>query len=213
MTDPLTEAAQTVLNSVKFASIQQCPSELVGEYSRDRLHFELSEDMLPFSGIMVARFWTRILEGKAYNETFTVATREPATWFQHLKLALFSTLFFLWPVSGGNVVPRFIREKFPVRYEERKSTIRFEGHWSYPQADCLTPHVGPVHISEQASVSGPHYEVPAPSRFLSTGEIVNEFYRRELTGLGKFHSEAAELLDWLAHHKVNVDQLVPRNSL
>lgn len=208
MTNPLDTAPEALLNSVKFASIQQFPSELIGQYSRDRLHFELSEQPFGFSSMMAGRFWTRILEGKAYNETYTVATQEPATWWQHLKMALLTA----FPAS---ILGRLLGK---VRYTEHKSSIRFEGHWSYPQADWLTPHVGPVHISEQASLTGPHYEVRTEDRFLHMSEIVNEFYRREIpaTAVGrmyKFRNEAEELLVWLEHHKVNVNQLVPRNSL
>lgn len=212
MTNPLEDASQILLNSVKRAQLTYISGDLLGRYTRDRLRFGLSEDMFGFTHTYLARFVAEILEGKAYSEELPVAMLVPASPWQHLKETLYSILGRQVHTWRNRLVPGWLMWKFPVRYEERTTTVTLEGHWLYPQADIVTPHAGPVTIMEEATVPEGYYIPAAMDRFLSEGEILREFDRRDNPSPG-YATEAAELLTWLKHHKVNVGQLVPRNSL
>lgn len=214
MNNALDLAAQAALTPLKYAMTQQYPGELVGSYSRDRLTFTLSQDFGYSLDMYAGRFATRILAGKAYSEDYTVATEVPATWWQHLKLALYVVFAQQAHTWRNRFIPGFLPVWFPVRFEERKSTIKLTGHWSYPRADFITPHAGPVTVSEDIQVTGPHYELPAPSRFLSQGEIVREFYADPAYGTRlSAGGDATAVVYWLHRHGVNMDQLVPRSAL
>jgi hypothetical protein len=214
MTNPLEDASQIILNSVKRAQLTSIAGELLGTYTRDRLRFDLNEEVFGFGDMYMARFLAEILEGKAYSEELPVAMYVPASPWQHLKLSVQNRL----PVSIlGDLVGKFLGDlvgKFlPVRYKTHTTTVTLEGHWLYPQADIVTPYAGPVTIMEEATVPEGYYIPAGQSRFLSDTEIVNLFYQREVSFLAFGDNEAYELLNWLKHHKVNVNQLVPRNSL
>jgi hypothetical protein len=210
-----------------------------GSFAREMLSVATADDLMYGYDQMVVRLMTTILSGRTISEEPEVALKLPATWWQHLKHALFTSALFanaasfrlrsqpklaviwLWPVLTACVLLSRWYRKHPVRWTEVTARVHFSQHVLYPEIDAPAQCGRPV-IYEEISASFPGAPFGSslagdPSRFLNRHEIANQVYRDWDQPHGSWPDGGTltpeTTLRWLEEHGVNVDQLVKRRGL
>lgn len=78
---------------------------------------------------LVAQLTTRVLAQQTISDTRTYAVHHPASWWQHLKYALFSKRWF----------PVWCEYRWPVRWDRTRIKVEFKQYEAYPKASIAVP--------------------------------------------------------------------------
>lgn len=195
----------------------------IGTYMANELRAELAEVAEYFYDETLLRLTTQVLTGNTVSEEQEVSVQVPATWFQHLK----ERVSEIFQYKGGKHPVRRWLTKHPVRHKKLSAKVKFSRDTLYPGANIEVPPepFGKPVVWETVSLepgTAPdgqpwNLDVTQPSRFVSRDEIKSILWRQASRGLGaRFddpYPRPEQVLDWLASHGVNPDQLVPRSAL
>lgn len=212
---------------------------MVGTYAREMLQAEWSQDSYSwmFDQVLL-RVTTSVMCGQTVTAAPVVELNQPASWWQHLKLAFEEWvhwkdelhhgrdeageqttpppwLVLLWPLLV--LFPKWIK-RHPVKFTKVSGTVQFEQRVLYPEFDHVPSEFGrPVlyeTIDFRHGLQAPPFGgglASAPSRFLSKHEVISEFMRSSDDSYdGRYGPHPMQFLTWLESRGVNIDQMVKR---
>jgi hypothetical protein len=211
----------------------------VGSFCRSTLQVMTDYDKAYAFDQLLVRLTMSVMSGRTVTEhpevSFTY--KVPATWRDHLKLALSAWrdrqnarwegtgrdgkpdtpppwMVLLWPFLV--LFPRWLA-KHPAaeRTETAKATLDFRQSVLYPELDYVPAEFGRPVLYETLDCSYPQVTVAerpdTDRRFMNRHEIVSEICRDpESSRYSTPGSDVWATFNWLERHGVNVDQLVRR---
>ena len=178
----------------------------IGFYIARELRAELGEEFGYEPALL--RLTTSVLRGKAVSEEQQVAVefRFPATWWDHLMETL----------------NRRLKLSIPVKYEYDKRTtkVKWNRKYLYPEANIEIPsdRFGAPVMWEEVSLEPFDTCITLTgtelSRFANRHEISSAVWRDMTPSrFGNTFPSAEDMINWLAQHGVNPDQLVARSAI